>query len=236
MTVSGSLLHQRPAGGGQRDHPARHIAVQRRDDHRGAPLAGQVEHLLAGRAPLEITSSAAPRSIASRWASARLPTTTTSPSEMPLSVRRRPSSAPRRGPTAGGPRRRAARPRARRRSRSRRWGPPQGRGAARLADVAPGERPLGEDTGQRAVVVDDRHQLEVGLAPSPAPPRGSARPGRPIGKLVCITSGRAASRGAGTSARGRRCARAASASGRCSRRAGPGRTRCRGRAGRLSSA
>ena len=52
-----------------------------------------------GLAPLEITSSAAPSSIASRCASARLPTTTTSPSEMPLEVPR-PSSAPRRVPRA----------------------------------------------------------------------------------------------------------------------------------------
>jgi hypothetical protein len=39
-------LHQRAAGGGQRDHPARDVAVQRRDDHRGPALLSQREDLV----------------------------------------------------------------------------------------------------------------------------------------------------------------------------------------------
>jgi hypothetical protein len=38
-------LHQRTAGSGQRDHPARHIGVERRDDDRRALLLGQLDDL-----------------------------------------------------------------------------------------------------------------------------------------------------------------------------------------------
>jgi hypothetical protein len=96
----------------------------------------------------------------------------------------------------------------------RRGGVGEARHLARLADVAARERPLGHDAGERAVVVDDRHQLEVLARHRQADLR--------IG--LAVADGReavlhhVATRGAGRAragpARGRRCGRAPSASAR----------------------
>ena len=106
----------------------------------------------------------------------------------------------------------------------------EGGGPARLADVPPGERALGQHAAQRAVIVDQRHELEVRL--------GHREPGLADRGVLDWRSesrsasrrGRGASRAAGTSAPARRCARAASASARCTPRAVTGRSRCPGRA------
>ena len=113
-----------------------------------------------GAVPLLVTSSAAPCSIASRCASGRSPTTTTSPSAICVGestsiecANTRPASCrsvardqlalehPDHGAHGGGSDER--------------------RHLAGLADVAARQRALGHDADERAVVVDDRHQVDA---------------------------------------------------------------------------
>ena len=157
---SAARVHQRAARRRERDHARGHVAVQRRDDDRRPRSAASARISSRGSVALLVTSSPAPSSIASRWASGRSPTTTTSPGRSRSGASRRPSPAPRLGRDLASSPPPRARPRARRRSRPRPWAR-RARGLARLADVAARQRALGHDAHERAVVVDDRHQVEV---------------------------------------------------------------------------
>ena len=72
-------VHERPARRRQRDHPGRDVGVERGDDDRRACSRAKPTISSDGRLPLLTIRSDAPSSMASRCASARLPTTTASP-------------------------------------------------------------------------------------------------------------------------------------------------------------
>ena len=157
-------LHQRAARRRERDHAARDVRVERRDDQRRATCSrASASTSASGGAPLERTSRAAPRSIASRCASARLPTTTMSPSEIPVGplgsielTHTRPDSCRSSPQISSAVEHVDDRVNVRRRLMERRTG-------ARLTDVPAGERPRGDDAEQPAVVVDHRHDIDIGV-------------------------------------------------------------------------
>ena len=155
-------VHDGPARRGQRDHAAGDVAVQRRDDDRGAVLARRGRTTASvGATPLEATTSAAPSSIARRCASSRSPTTTTSPAPIPVGERTSIASTHTRPATSASAaeQRLALEDVGDRRDGGRRVD--EARGLARLADVAAGQRALGDDADELAVVVDDRDDVGV---------------------------------------------------------------------------
>ena len=153
-------LDERVHGLRQRDHPARHVGVQRRRDDRRPGLGRQARGSPSvGRTPFDSTSSETPVSIARRCERSRSPTTTTSPRSTllcDLGVHRLHPHPPLHlllGRAA------LERPLEHGDDRCDRRRRVQPRRLARLADVAPRQCPLGEHAGQHAVVVDDRHDV-----------------------------------------------------------------------------
>ena len=152
-------LHQRTARRGQRDHPARDVAVERRGDHGGSPIAGQLEDLVGGLCvvgeheqagaaldgqPLCVGAIADHDHVARGGAAAGRVHRV-----HPHAARQRLVLAGQEPPAQDlDDRRDAGR------------GVLQGRGLAGLPDVAAGECPLGEDADQSAVLVDHRDDLE----------------------------------------------------------------------------
>ena len=214
-------LHQRAAGRGQRDHPARDVAVERRDDHRDPVLPRPARGSRRRARSRWRARAAGPRA---RWPGAgRRPgcrPRPRRPREAPLRVgsiectHTRPGERlvlageePRRRAPRRSPRRGSGRPAAWRSRASR--GCSGGRAPARSPrrPARRRRRPPGRARGLRE--------------PSRGRPRGSApRPWR-SGSSTASRRRRGPSRGGGTAARRRRCARAASASARCTRPGGP---------------
>ena len=186
-TVSGSASMTERHGRRQRDHAAGHVAVQRRDDDAPSRARGRARRTSSvGAAPLETHEQRGAeldraraarrrgrrrrrrRPARSRSATrhVRAPSTHTRPGDL---VRpRRPATSPSSTSTIerdGGRRVHEA------------------RRLARLADVAARERALGDDADERAVVVDDGHDVAVLARHREARPRGPARrrarPGTP---------------------------------------------------------
>ena len=116
----------------------------------------------AGGSPLLVIRTVAPSSIDWRWASARLPTTTMSPSEILLSLREasiewtqtRPETIPS-SPSISSPSSDVDD------RRDGRRGVGEAVGLAGLADVAVGEGALGHHADQLPVGADDRDEVEV---------------------------------------------------------------------------
>ena len=161
-------LHERRAGCGERDHPPRHVGVKRGDDDRRAAPFGLRDRAIGH---LGVVGEHDQRGAELDHALHRVGTVAAdddvAPGDPAVGSRIHgidPHSARERGVLAGDER--ALEHGDDRAHPGRAVG--ERRRASRVADVTAGERPLGEHPGERPLLVDHGHELEVGLGHRPA--------------------------------------------------------------------
>ena len=191
-------VHQRAARRRQRDHAARSRRCPAARDDRDPALARPARASSSRRASCRCSSPAArrrarsPRAARPRGCRRRR----RRPAPISLGSGRCPSPSPHRGRRPRRPRRRPCSPSSTSTIALDRASARPARRLARLADVAAGERALGHHAGQRAVLVDDRHEVEVLARHHAGRPRAPARRRRQRELARASRRARAASRAA----------------------------------------